>query len=64
MGKQYKRWSTAALIELHQARFLLRPFALELFLADRSNALFSFPSAEVGFLVCLILQRQRLELQV
>ena len=28
-------------------RFLLRPFALEIFLADRSNALFSFPSAQV-----------------
>jgi hypothetical protein len=35
------------LAELHHARFLLQPAALELFLADRTNALLSFDSPEV-----------------
>lgn len=43
---KYKRWPIAAMIEVHHMRFLLRPFALEVFLSDRSTALFSFPSAK------------------
>ena len=46
-GRQHKRWPIAAITEVHHARFLLQPFALEIFLADRANALLSFPSAEV-----------------
>lgn len=46
-ARAHKRWPLAALAELHHARFLLQPSALELFLADRTNALLSFPSPEV-----------------
>ncbi len=46
-GKKYKRWRVASLVEVHHARFLLRPFALEFFLRDQANALLSFPSAQV-----------------
>ena len=44
----HKRWQLAALREAHHARFLLRPSALELFMADRSTALLNFPTAKVG----------------
>ena len=33
---------------MRHARYLLRPAALELFLRDRSNALFSFPSPQAS----------------
>ena len=50
----HKRWQLASLREAHHARFLLRPSALELFMADRSTALLNFPSAKVGTVaVCL-----------
>ncbi len=45
-GRKYKRWRVASLVEVHHARFLLRPFALEFFMADRANALLSFPSSQ------------------
>lgn len=40
----HKRWAVAELVAVHHARFLLRPAALEIFLADRSNVLLSFAS--------------------
>ncbi len=40
----HKRWASADIASVHHARYLLRPAALEIFLADRSNALLSFPS--------------------
>jgi PH domain associated with Beige/BEACH len=46
-GRVHKRWACAELAAVHHARYLLRPAALELFLADRSNALLSFPSPKV-----------------
>jgi hypothetical protein len=46
-GRKYKRWSIASMVEVHHARFLLRPFALEIFLADQSNALLNFPTSQV-----------------
>jgi len=52
-GKKYKRWRVASLVEVHHARFLLRPFALEFFLADQANALLSFASSQVCFHYCL-----------
>ena len=45
--RTHKRWPLAQLAELHHARFLLQPCALELFLADRTTALLCFPSQEV-----------------
>ena len=48
-ARAHKRWPLAAMAELHHARFLLQPSALELFLADRANALLSFPSPEVRY---------------
>lgn len=44
----HKRWAVSELVAVHHARFLLRPAALEIFLADRSNALLSFASPKVS----------------
>ena len=33
--------------QVHHQRYLLQPSALEIFLADRSNALLNLPSSEV-----------------
>lgn len=46
-ARTHKRWPLAQLAELHHARFLLQPCALELFLADRTTALLCFGSPEV-----------------
>ena len=43
----HKRWACAELAAVHHARYLLRPAALELFMADRSNALLNFASPKV-----------------
>lgn len=40
--RTHKRWAVSAITELHHARFLLQQSALEIFLADRSNALLNF----------------------
>ena len=43
----HKRWAIAAVKEVHHARCLLQPSALEIFLHDRSNALLNFASNKV-----------------
>ncbi|KAK9806574.1 hypothetical protein WJX73_003713 [Symbiochloris irregularis] len=45
--RTHKRWAIAAIKEVHHARFLLQPSAMELFLHDRSNALLNFSSSKV-----------------
>ena len=47
-GRYYKRWILDSIAEVHFARFLLRPSALELFQHDRSTALVNFPDAQVA----------------
>ena len=47
-GRVHKRWACSELSAVHHARYLLRPAALELFMADRSNALLSFASPKVS----------------
>lgn len=47
-ARTHKRWPVSAITELHHARFLLQQSALEIFLADRSNALLNFDGNEVG----------------
>jgi hypothetical protein len=46
-ARTHKRWLTNTINELHHARFLLQQSALELFLADRSNALLNFSGSQV-----------------
>ncbi|KAK9905588.1 hypothetical protein WJX75_002584 [Coccomyxa subellipsoidea] len=45
-ARTHKRWPVSAITELHHARFLLQQSALEIFLADRSNALLNFDGNE------------------
>lgn len=51
--RTHKRWAVSAIIELHHARFLLQQSALEIFLADRSNALLNFDGNAVRRTACL-----------
>jgi hypothetical protein len=55
-ARTHKRWPVCAITELHHARFLLQQSALELFLADNSNALLNFEGHQVGLLACLALE--------
>jgi PH domain associated with Beige/BEACH len=45
--RTFKRWPVASLEEVHHARFLLQPSAVELFFSDRSSAMLNFESSEV-----------------
>lgn len=45
-ARTHKRWAVGAITELHHARFLLQQSALEIFLADRSNALLNFDGSQ------------------
>ena len=45
--RTHKRWPLTQLAELHHARFMLQPCALELFLANCTTALLCFGSSEV-----------------
>lgn len=49
--RTHKRWPISGITELHHARFLLQQSALDLFLADRSNALLNFEGHQVVVLV-------------
>lgn len=55
-ARMHKKWAVAAIKEVHHARFLLQPSALELFLVDRSNALLNFASNKVGGCSSLVAQ--------
>ncbi|KAL0021859.1 hypothetical protein WJX77_009077 [Trebouxia sp. C0004] len=46
-GRSHKVWPLAQVAELHHARYLLQPRALELFLYNHSSALFSFETPKV-----------------
>ncbi len=46
-ARTFKRWPVASLVEVHHARFLLQPSAVELFFSDRSSAMINFESSEV-----------------
>ncbi len=47
-GRTHKVWPIAQVAELHHARYLLQPRALELFLYSRSSALLSFETPKVS----------------
>lgn len=53
--RTFKRWPVAALVEVHHARFLLQPSAMELFFSDRSSAMLNFESAEVSPIYFIII---------
>ncbi|KAK9824084.1 hypothetical protein WJX72_007613 [[Myrmecia] bisecta] len=46
-SRTHKRWPLGRITEVHHARYLLQPNALEIFLADRSNALLNFADNKV-----------------
>ena len=46
-GRTHKVWPIAQVSELHHARYLLQPQALELFMHDRASALLSFQTPKV-----------------
>lgn len=45
--RTHKSWPIALIAELHHARYLLQPRALELVLSNRSSALLSFATPKV-----------------
>lgn len=46
-GRTHKSWPVAQIAELHHARYLLQPRAIELFMSNGSSALLSFATAKV-----------------
>ena len=48
-GRSHKVWLVAQVAELHHARYLLQPRALELFLYNHSSALLSFETPKVSY---------------
>ena len=47
--RSHKVWPVAQVAELHHARYLLQPRALELFLYNHSSALLSFETPKVSY---------------
>ena len=47
-SRTHKSWAIAQICELHHARYLLQPRALELFLYNHSSALLSFENPKVS----------------
>ena len=46
-GRTHKSWPVAQIAELHHARYLLQPRAIELFMSNGASALLSFVNAKV-----------------